>query len=491
MRKQCIFISLSLALGALLLQLSSCYKDKGNYSYEVPAAPVVTGMDSVFEVFVGDSLIIEPKVEIKGVDAASLHYYWTIHVPPVAASDTDRHFVGKELRIQYGLGARKLGARLAIENPENGMRYFKDFTIIGKTAFSKGMTVLSNENGKSVLTFIKPDDELQPYIFQAVNPGVELPLDPTQILATPVAYQPAIKSYWIFGKGGDETGYQVDANDFTVVKTFKENFFAVPKGAALNPEHIFVAGTGVISGVIDGRLYSGTTSTWDQAPTFGMFNQGAQGDYSLSKEMVFDAMGTYGPFAYIGFEKLKKQFVRFNLYGDATYFGPAYDVIKSPNGNYFDPKNVGMDLIHLQQIIGGTCYGYFRAPNDSIYEGRMEVTFNGPFQISNPTLKAFARQDLINESTLWAATSSQIIFFNDQDKVYRYNPLNDDFRVLKTDFGGKKVTMIKLQDQNTLVVGTEGGTLYFLNIRTGQDGTLIKKIEGIPGAAVDIAFREQ
>ncbi|QEC71376.1 hypothetical protein FSB73_06515 [Arachidicoccus ginsenosidivorans] len=211
--------------------LSSCYKDKGNYTYQVPPAPVIENMDSVYEVFVGDSLIIAPEVKLQGEAPGGLAYSWTIHVPPVTSSDTDRHFVGKDLRILFGLGPSRFTGRLAIENLANGMKYFKDFTIIGKTAFSKGMTVLSDDQGKTVLSFIKPDTTLQPYLFEAVNPGKSLPTDPSQILAIPVAYQPPVNSYWIFGKSGAQTGIQVDANDFKVIKTLKDNFFDAPGGA--------------------------------------------------------------------------------------------------------------------------------------------------------------------------------------------------------------------------------------------------------------------
>ncbi|UAY56748.1 PKD-like family lipoprotein [Arachidicoccus terrestris] len=485
MRLHKVFSYSSVLCLGLVLLVSSCYKDKGNYTYQLPAAPVIRNMDSVYEVFVGDSLVIAPDVQLQGSTAGQLKYSWTIHVPPVTASDTDRHYEGKDLRIIFGLGPKSFTGRFAIENTANGMKYFKDFTLVGKTAFSKGMTVLSSEAEKTVLSFIKPDGTVQPYLFEAVNPGQSLPSAPTQILAIPEAYQPPVASYWIFGKSGENTGIQVDANDFKVIKTLKDNFFDAPKGSLL-PNHMFVNPLGVISGIIGDRLYNGTTSTWNQAPTYGMFGQGAAGDYSLSPEMVFDYTGTFGPGNYIGFDQHKKQFVRFNLYGDATFFGPDY-VVK---GDSFDPKNVGMDLMHLQQIAGGLCFGYFIAPNDSIYECSMKTNFNGPFEFEALTRRPFARQELISPATLWAATSSQILFFSYKDKVYRYNPINEDFRLVKTAFGGKTVTMVKLQDANTLVVGTEG-TLYFLDIRTGQDGTLIKKIEGLPGKIIDMAFREQ
>jgi hypothetical protein len=50
--------------------------------------------------------------------------------------------------------------------------------------------------------------------------------------------------------------------------------------------------------------------------------------------------------------------------------------------------------------------------------------------------------------------------------------------------------MIKLKDQNTLVAGVDG-SIYYLDISTGNIGTKIKEIHGLPGKVIDIAFREQ
>ena len=465
--------------------MNSCYKDKGNYTYTQVQSPVISNMDSIYNVFVGDSLVIAPKVTIPGTDDSNLAFMWTIQVPPDIEGDTDIIYQTKDLRIVFGLGAKQYTVKLAVSNQANGMKYFYYLKVNGETAFSVGSTVLTDDNGTTKLSFIKPNDSVQPNIFEAVNPGENLPTEPTQILAIPQAYQPPIISYWVLGKSGANTGIQIDANTFKKLHNFSDNFFSAPD-TTLNPEMIFVNPLGVISGNVNGILYNGTTSTYFLAPTYGMFGGGSVGDYLLSPEIVFNYTGTFGPGNYIGFDLKTRAFVRFNLYGDATYFGTGYDVI----GNDFDPKNVGMDLVHLQQINGGLCYAFCKASNDSLYELEFNAEFNGPFQITTYEKRAFAKPELITANTMWTATQNGIIYFTYQDKIYRYNPLNLDFKILTTDFGGKQVTMIKLMDQNTLVAGVDG-SIYYLNIGMGNLGTKIKQIDGLPGKVIDIAFRAQ
>lgn len=465
--------------------INGCYKDKGNYKYTPLQHPVLKNLDSVYNVFVGDSLIITPSVSIPGTDDSKLSYKWTIQVPPDLKGSTDIVFHTRDLRMIFGLGARQYRVQFVVSNAADEMNYFYYAYINGKTAFSKGSTILTDDKGITKISFLKPNDSVQSDIFQAVNPGISLPGNPTQILAIPQAYQPPVQSYWVFGKSGENTGVQIDANTFQIMRNFSDNFFSEPD-TTLTPERMFVNPLGVISGNVNGVLHNGTTSTYNLAPTYGMFGGGAGGDYLLSPEVAFNYTGTYGPGNYIGFDLKTRAFVRFNLYGDATYFGTSYDVI----GKDFDPKNVKMDLVHLQQINGGLCYAYFKAANDSLYELQFNAEFNGPFQITTYLNRPFSKPELINQNTLWAATQNGVLFFNYQDKIYRYNPLNQDFKILNTEFSGKTVTMIKIIDQNTLVAGVEG-SIFYLDISIGNIGTKIKEIKGLPGKVIDMAIRNE
>ena len=68
MRKQFIIVV------GLLVMLAACYKDKGNYDYDPAEQPLVTNLDTVYSVFVGDSLIVSPS--IKYSDPSKLSFDW-------------------------------------------------------------------------------------------------------------------------------------------------------------------------------------------------------------------------------------------------------------------------------------------------------------------------------------------------------------------------------------------------------------------------------
>jgi hypothetical protein len=122
-------------------------------------------------------------------------------------------------------------------------------------------------------------------------------------------------------------------------------------------------------------------------------------------------------------------------------------------------------------------------------EIKFGVVFMGIIQFKPEYIRNFSRPDLVTPTTKWTNSPGEIFYFTSGSKVYRYNPTNEDFRVLTTDFGGKDVTMIKLiNGGNTMLAGTEGA-LYHLDVSTGKFGDIIKKQTGIPGQTIDAVIR--
>lgn len=487
-----ILTAIYIVLGLLTVQfMSGCYKDKGNYTYNMPDQPVATNLDTVYYVKVGDSLVIDPKVKI--ANNAPLRFAWRITVVSAAADgSSDVVDSSAVLRIIFGLGAQRFSGRLTIINPANGMQYFYNFVVSGQTDFAKGTTVLSSENGVTQVSFIKTDGTVQARLFGAVNPDVVLPEEPYQLVAVPQWSVPnTVETFWVLGKKGVNTGIQINANTFLKTKTLADNFFSAPD--TIVPSTMFTNTLGIISGIINNKLNSGGINTWNLAPVYGMFAAGTPGDYELSPEIAIHysvPTEPHAPTAYIGYDQKKKQFIRFKATGgDPLFFGTTYPV----KGTAFDPTNVGMDLIRLLHVGDGLCYAYCRAADQTLYELKFQAQFidPGPPMLFDAQVKrVFPRSDLVTATTKWEITADQVIFFTSGDKIYRYNPINDDFKALTTTFTGKTITMIKLiNGGNTLVAGT-AGSLYYLDVSTGSLGTLSKQIDGVPGNPIDLAVRQ-
>jgi len=463
---------------ALALLLGGCYKDKGHYDINMPTLPQVTNLEEEYEAVVGDSLIIEPVVEAAPGDEIELE--WRIFAPEAPAGDYE--FTGPALRIIFGLQANRYAARLTVHNTTNGMKYFHNFEIQGVTEFVRGTTVLSVEDGITRFSFIKPDSTVQARLYEAIH-GKELPADPLQLLYMhDEATGNLPLGYWIITRnGGVRLNVSNMQEDPLYPNTLAANFFSAPDQLDVGLFQHF--NRGVLMGVVNGKFYGGATTTWNQSVTYGMFGGYADGDYELAPSFI---MTTIGPnTSFIGFDRNRKQFLRFNLYGNPVFFGTQYSVT---NPQIFDPLNVGMDLVDMVQVNNAETFAYVADADGTIHELAFQVNFSGPFTFTPIHKRPFVRQELFGENTKLLAARNGVIYIAAGNKVYRYNPLNEEVRELDATFTAP-VTMIKLADnENTLVVGA-GNSLYYLAIQTGRFGDLTGQINGIPGYPVDIAFR--
>ncbi|WP_257666364.1 PKD-like family lipoprotein [Parapedobacter tibetensis] len=467
---------LSISIVALLF--ASCYKDKGNYDINMPEIPVVGNLDTLYEAIVGDSLIIEPQVTAAA--DADIELEWSIGVPEAPAGAYE--FLGSSLRIVFGLQANRYTARLTVHNKTNGMRYFHTFVIQGITEFVRGTTVLSVEDGITRFSFIKPDSTVQPRIYEAIN-GKQLLDEPIHLFyMSDLGTGGMPLGYWLISRhGGVRLNVSTMQEDPLYPNTLATNFFSPPANMTVGSFQQFERG--VLMGIVNGKFYGGTTNTWNQAATYGMFGGYADGDYELAPTFVMSTVDNNTSF--IAFDRERQQFLRFNLYNGPTYFGTQYSVI---NPEIFDPLHVGMDLIDMVQINNADTYAYVSGEDGTVYELLFNVNFNGPFTFTPGHERPFVRQELFGENTKLLAARNGVIYIASGSKVYQYNPLNEEVRELNTQFN-TPVTMIKFTDgENTLVVGS-GTSLYYLAIQTGRFGDLTGQIDDIPGYPVDIAFR--
>src|SRR5690606_32734481 len=136
-------------------------------------------------------------------------------------------------------------------------------------------------------------------------------------------------------------------------------------------------------------------------------------------------------------------------FGSPAYIGTGYQALP---GDGFDPLNVGLELLDIEQVNPADGYAFGKGSDGIIYELKYSMGFVGVIQITPVYKRPFVRQDLIAATTKWQATPAQIFYFTSGDKIYRYNPLNENLVPLTTDFGGKQVSMIKsIENGNTLI----------------------------------------
>jgi len=467
MKNIIIKIFLLLVTGVVVM---SCYDDLGNYTYHEVEDPKVSGLEGqTFVAFLGDSLIIEPHIDHSLMGTEDLTFEWNIANHVDLRSEL---YYGPTLRMVFRLKPDKYQARLTISNKSNGMKYFYNFFIEGRTEFSSGTVVLSNDQGVARLSFIKGGSDLRANLFATLH-SEDLPRDPKQIIIVDHYW---LKAYHVITGEENRPGVIIDATSMLRVRNLEDNFFDAP--ANIHGESLRTVPNGVSTGVFSGKLYCGQWQTCPCSPIFGFYGDAAVGDYELAPQFNF-----YGSH-YLGFDTKKRRFVQFDI--NINYMASDYQVIPMSEDEVFDPKDLDVDLLALMNINPETTYAFGKADDGKVYEYKFQDV-PGVFFVKG--FHEFVGADLLQEDTKWQASPFEIIYFTSNDKIYRYNPTNEDLRPLDADFGGKKVTMIKLVGDDLLVAGVEG-SLYYLDISTGQNGSVYKVIDNIPGYPVDVVVRK-
>jgi hypothetical protein len=465
------------------MAFTSCKKDLGNYTYHPVSEPLIEGIKGAnFSALIGDSLIIRPKVSFAGADPAKdLDFEWKILI---LEEQKELVLKGNPLRMLYNLGPGERSSTLSVTDKRNGLKYKFTFKVTGTTQFSTGTLVLSSDNGTGKLSFVKPDNTVLADLYQGLN-GKALPNNPVQLYySKPLPYQLLTKEeYWILSNE-PKGGVILDASTMLRRSDFSAQFFLPPTTIVpgfLEPVLGYQQLGTVPNGVINNKLYVGVQSTAPFAPDYGKFANEQAGDYALSKYF------THGSTFYFGFDTKAKAFIVFG--GDGSYIGPKYTVPAAPA---FDPKNVGMsDLIYMKGSETGTNYAFFKETDGNIYELKFNYKLNSTDKEFNPEYKRiFKGSSMVTADSKWVRNSLNVFYFSSADKIYRYNPINEEIKQLDATFAGKKVSMIKISDDdNTLIVGTEG-SVNMLDIAVGKNGNVTSTINGIPGIVIDLLIKK-
>lgn len=470
-------------LAFLTFAISSCKKDLGNYTYSPPSEPVVEGVEGkTFSALIGDSLIIKPDVSLEGADPLKdLQFEWSITIQEELRNDL---YYGYPLKMVYNLGPGERTAKLSVIDKRNGLKYNYNFKVTGTTQFSVGKLVLSNDNGVGKLSFVKPDDvTVLADLYQALQ-GEPLPSNPVQLYySKPLPYQVLTREeFWVLSNDPAKESVILDASTLLRKNYLSSQFFTPPVSivpAYLEPILGYQQMGTVPVGVINGKLYKGIESTAPFAEDYGKFANEQSGDYNLAPFFL------HASSFYLGFNTKNKSFVTFS--GDGSYTGTSYGL--DATGTAFNPKNTGMDLLYMKPRDGARSYAYMKAADGSI----QEVSFVYPTTDRNfnaESKRPFKGADKVKTNTIWQRNSLNVIYFSSNDKIYRYNPINEEITDTNADFGGKTVTMMKISDDdNTLTVGVEGA-VHTVDISVNRTKIITHTINGIPGSPVDIIIRK-
>jgi len=513
-------------IGILLMCISifsGCYKDKGNYDYVELNEIEISGLKESYDLFILDTLRLEPEIDYTLVNNPNVSYKWTLGLDKVVGTEKNLEFVVPNdiPRIEHLL--------LTVSDNTTGISKRASVLIVSEQLYSKGWLILSEKDGKSDLSFIRRDDVYDDEVEEdyKYTEFFDVYSSPQNEGLGSVPLQ--IHEHWRSGMGNTnghimlvQKGGQgcVDLFGGNLSKSFNtdQEFMALP--ADYDPKEVFYAEEFSYILNEDGKVFSRKNISKKA------YYSGYYSDYPLSfvddgelKEMVIDQFVPnvrYRDCGFIlAFDDIKNRFLLISDYdysrGDKSGTILTMGSNAYPNQTYIPLHDTGDNQHIYSSAYQGTSsaytglYNIFKTPEGKFIEQQFEIKFDKKYARS-VLIKPKAAREIpsayINENSIvdvpdgGSGYGSTNVYISNGNKLSYYNRIGGD-EVNIFDYYTFDSDIISIDDQHyqnrRLCVGLANGDVYIMDVTdeavAGKTEKLIHKVSKNLGNIKQIIFK--
>ncbi|RXK80833.1 PKD-like family lipoprotein [Filimonas effusa] len=164
MRKEQIILPVACLFTTFLLLVCfpACLKDMGNYHYQAREQVTVGGIQTLYSVFRGDSLCIDPQIFSTSPDTA-FAYSWSLNKNIPAEPETmDTISHSRQLCCRVTLGSGVWTLIFSATNTKTLAATTVNLTLLVNTNFSQGWYVLKDNGGSTDIDFFPTPETIVP-----------------------------------------------------------------------------------------------------------------------------------------------------------------------------------------------------------------------------------------------------------------------------------------------------------------------------------------
>ncbi len=361
-----------LGLGIVLLYVSSCFDDKGNYDYltlnEVYVDTV--GADLTFTISQFDTLSIVPDIQfsLEDGDEAKLGFSWVMYKDVWSKDEADMDTLSHERNLHKQIlqepASDDYAVVLYVTDASNGIVSQVKYTVTILPSIVSGWMVLhTDENGESDFDYIATPYAVPTLdstkhlhnIYSAVN-GTKIQGEPRFIASTRVN-NTAINYVYV---ATDEETLLTDATDFSLLYRDEDLYKEVPESSDVQ-----YIGRGqecnYVTIMLDGgqvrNINNQASQYWDVAFSDKLDVSGDLGEVDLAPFVYFgDDCSSFLGHSAVMYDKLAQRFVRMPF-----SFWEETELLPMPeqNSEKFDVNNIGKDLIYLGKGFNAHAFALF------------------------------------------------------------------------------------------------------------------------------------
>jgi hypothetical protein len=466
-----------------ILLISSCYKDHGNYTYNVPEEIIISGIEASYDkVSLVDKIAIDPKVSSTDPDA-KLSYWWGIYETNVQGSAPKVDTIGHAKALDYLVTQPAKGWVLVFgaKNEHTGFSKIVVSNINVVTQFTRGWYIMKSDGGKTDADLfltpsgIAPESRME-NVFSLVN-GKKLD-GKAGLFGFYTNYKSNVTGAYANTRAlfilSDKDASVVNINTFKEIHGINDLFYEKP--SEKRPGSISEASQANYF-VNDGHLHS----VYSMSANVGLFGGKQLRDdnnspYNLS--MYFLAYPFENPFF---FDETSASFV------SATGTGAVLSTVTDAPGTEMPANRNNKELLFMGLKSTNPYAGIalFRDKTDPSLKILSTITpSNYALKIVNDTL---APTDKLNQAEHFGliVADENILYFSSGQEVWSRNLSNGAEQLQFTVPAGEKITFIRHRKYagtitteqpfyyNYMLIGTTGGSNYKVRAFRKTSGNLV------------------
>ncbi|MDA3616531.1 PKD-like family lipoprotein [Polluticaenibacter yanchengensis] len=472
----------NLLLVAIVLLISACYKDKGNYDYETINSITVTDSAAASKIYLfhDDTLKLNPTVN-QTLPTSDLSYLWFVYnnstnsaynLPrdTIATTKNLSHIIKSDIFV---LGeVYKL--TLKVTDNITGVSSFILYDLEISNKYGTGWLLLENNNDKGDFSMVLPNNTAERNLYSLLNTGSTLG-KPVSITSSPFSVTDDLSTpnRRIYIQTENDA---IELNNLTLTKKFDIGYLFFAKPQIVKPG--FIGWTGYLSGttlyqriglaVNNGLVHTNMVGGFPGIKKWGEALPNPDGKYDYEVAPFFAGATIYSPtYTNVVYDKKYKRFYSIGT-NALVAFSPSA-------GTHFDFNNVGLDFIALDSSNITNQYNAVLKDGSTAYllQFKTVAATGDPVVSVGKTLMNAA--GIATATSVASSTITPHIFYSAANELYRYESTSNTYLKAYSFAANENVTAIDYQKfvpgtgNQRLVVATWNGTegkFYYFDIST-------------------------
>lgn len=463
------FINYILVLCLFSTSLSSCKKDLGNYSYNEINDLNLSGIVDEYVIPAGFNLNLKPVLDFSkdpDFSADDYTFEWvSFNLSAILTEQRKTLHKGQNFDIPFPLGIGTYTLFYVVTEKSTGISWRKSFKVVVNGIYKGGWAVLSEVDNQARLDYFEYDHPTGTYpkeyrafnnLFSDAGTGkvMTIPGKPKYVAgwsnrttATGTSFK-----YFLY-VGTDQITEKLNLTDGFI---WKENYafrFESAGSTALNTvEYIKPVSGGLGYSYLNGDVFlKYDTFQYLFGTPINKLSNSAY--FTVSPHTAVFRNSTANSIILM-YDTTNKRFVR-NVGGALTSVTPLAYI---PGTSAFDPNNVGMDLVWMDQTLayGGRAYAVLKDGANKYHLARMN---------NAASFLAYAWEDVsalpeIGRATCFAVDQQYgYLFYAVEGKLYQYDVDSKQTKIMK-DFGAERITLLKYNTGNAVSLTVATNPLY-------------------------------